>query len=70
MLGQEDHTKPDTHSVPLGNYMIGLGNYVSVNRSDLGNFLIAHTLLRKKARSYIGDVAKPHCRKGFMVELS
>jgi hypothetical protein len=43
VLQREDHAKPDTHPVPHGNYVIGLGNYLTVNHSQLGNFLIAHT---------------------------
>jgi hypothetical protein len=43
VLQRKDHTKPDTHPVALGNYVIGLGNYVTVNPSQLGNYLIVHT---------------------------
>jgi hypothetical protein len=43
VLQREDHAKPDTHPVPRGNYVIGLGNYLTADRSRLGNFLIVHT---------------------------
>ena len=36
--GQVHH---DTHVIPMGNYVIGVGNYVSVSPSDLGNYLSA-----------------------------
>ena len=36
--GQIHH---DTHAVPMGNYVIGVGNYVIANPSDLGNYKIA-----------------------------
>ncbi len=42
MLQREDHPKPDTHPVPPGNYVIRLGNYVTVSPSRLGNCLIVH----------------------------
>jgi hypothetical protein len=38
----EDHTRYATHVVPMGNYVIaGVGNYVIVNPSNLGNYVIA-----------------------------
>jgi hypothetical protein len=36
--GQVHH---DTHAVPMGNYVIAVGNYVIVNPSELGNYMIA-----------------------------
>ena len=36
--GQVHH---DTHAVPMGNYVIGVGNYVIVSPSELGNYMIA-----------------------------
>jgi hypothetical protein len=39
--GQVHH---DTHAVPMGNYVIAVGNYVIVSPSELGNYLIADTL--------------------------
>jgi hypothetical protein len=36
--GQVHH---HTHAVPMGNYVIGVGNYVIVSPSKLGNYLIA-----------------------------
>jgi len=38
--GQVHH---DTHAVPMGNYVIGVGNYVIVSPSELGNYKIADT---------------------------
>jgi hypothetical protein len=38
--GQVHH---DTHAIPMGNYVIGVGNYVIVNPSELGNYMIADT---------------------------
>jgi hypothetical protein len=38
----EDHTRYTTHVIPMGNYVIaGVGNYVIVNPSNLGNYVIA-----------------------------
>jgi hypothetical protein len=36
--GQVHH---DTHPIPMGNYVIAVGNYVSVSPSDLGNYVSA-----------------------------
>ena len=36
--GQVHH---DTHPIPMGNYVSAVGNYVSVNPSDLGNYVSA-----------------------------
>jgi hypothetical protein len=41
--GQVHH---DTHAVPMGNYVIGVGNYVIATPSELGNYKIADTLYR------------------------
>ena len=38
--GQVHH---DTHAVPMGNYVIGVGNYVIATPSQLGNYLSADT---------------------------
>ena len=38
--GQVHH---DTHAIPMGNYMIAVGNYVIVSPSELGNYMIADT---------------------------
>ncbi len=43
MLEQEDRPKPDTHPVPTGNYVIEVGNYVTVSPSQLRNSVIVHT---------------------------
>ncbi len=40
--GQVHH---DTHAVPMGNYVIGVGNYVIATPSELGNYMSADTLL-------------------------
>jgi hypothetical protein len=36
--GQVHH---DTHALPMGNYVIAVGNYVIVSPSELGNYKIA-----------------------------
>ena len=36
--GQVHH---DTHAVPMGNYVIEVGNYVIATPSELGNYLSA-----------------------------
>jgi hypothetical protein len=36
--GQVHH---DTHPIPMGNYVIAVGNYVIVTPSQLGNYKIA-----------------------------
>jgi hypothetical protein len=41
--GQVHH---DTHAVPMGNYVIEVGNYVIATPSELGNYMIADTPLR------------------------
>jgi len=38
--GQVHH---DTHLIPMGNYVIEVGNYLSANPSDLGNYVSADT---------------------------
>jgi hypothetical protein len=38
--GQVHH---DTHLIPMGNYVIEVGNYVSVSPSELGNYVSADT---------------------------
>ena len=38
--GQVHH---DTHAVPMGNYVIGAGNYMIANPSELGNYMSADT---------------------------
>ena len=38
--GQVHH---DTHPIPMGNYVIAVGNYLSANPSDLGNYVSADT---------------------------
>ena len=36
--GQVHH---DTHPIPMGNYVSEVGNYLSANPSDLGNYVSA-----------------------------
>ena len=38
--GQVHH---DTHALPMGNYVIAVGNCVIVSPSELGNYMIADT---------------------------
>jgi hypothetical protein len=55
----EDHTREATHVVPMGNYVIaGVGNYVIVNPSNLGNYVIADT------RDVIKAKCTPYLRRG------
>ena len=42
--GQVHH---DTHLIPMGNYVIGVGNYLSARPSDLGNYVSADTIVLK-----------------------
>ena len=54
--GQVHH---DTHVIPMGNYVIGVGNYVSVSPSELGNYVSAdnqETDSRTIALDYAGMV--------------
>jgi hypothetical protein len=46
--GQVHH---DTHDIPMGNYVIGVGNYVIVSPSELGNYVSADTAARETARN-------------------
>jgi hypothetical protein len=39
--GQVHH---DMHAIPMGNYVIGVRNYVIVSPSELGNYTIADTI--------------------------
>ena len=41
MLHLDGQVHHDTHAVPMGNYVIGVGNYVIATPSDLGNYKIA-----------------------------
>ena len=41
--GQVHH---DTHVIPVGNYMIGVGNYVTATPSELGNYMSADNRAR------------------------
>lgn len=38
--GQVHH---DTHVIPMGNYVSGVGNYVSADSSNVGNYVSADT---------------------------
>jgi hypothetical protein len=48
--GQVHH---DTHALPMGNYVIVVGNYVIVSPSELGNYKIADTQARNLLRVQI-----------------
>ena len=62
LSGCEDPNPSDTLTLPVGNYVsAALGNYVSENPSDLGNFMIAD----KPARS-----SCPRVRRGSRVKSS
>jgi hypothetical protein len=41
LLVPEGQVHHDTHPIPTGNYVIEVGNYVSVSPSDLGNYVSA-----------------------------
>jgi hypothetical protein len=41
LLLPEGQVHHDTHPIPMGNYVIAVGNYVSVSPSDLGNYVSA-----------------------------
>ena len=39
----DDQVHPDTHAIPMGNYVIRVRNYVSASPSELGNYVSADT---------------------------
>ena len=41
MLDLDGQVHHDTHAVPMGNYVIEVGNYVIATPSELGNYKIA-----------------------------
>jgi hypothetical protein len=41
LLLLDDQVHHDTHPIPMGNYVSEVGNYVSVNPSELGNYMSA-----------------------------
>jgi hypothetical protein len=43
--GQVHH---DTHAIPMGNYVIEAGNYVIATPSELGNYMIADSVLQAR----------------------
>jgi hypothetical protein len=43
LLLLDGQVHPDTHVIPMGNYVIRVGNYVSVTRSDVGNYVSTDT---------------------------
>ena len=45
--GQVHH---DTHAIPMGNYVIEVGNYLSATPSDLGNYVSADTIIPEPER--------------------
>jgi hypothetical protein len=40
---RDGQVHPDTHPVPMGNYVIRVGNYVTANAPSLGNSVIVDT---------------------------
>ena len=48
MLDLDGQVHHDTHAVPMGNYVIEVGNYVIATPSELGNYKIADTPGRYK----------------------
>jgi hypothetical protein len=49
LLLPDDQVHPDTHAMPMSNYVIGVSNCVIAIRSTLGNSVIVHT---SKIRGY------------------
>ena len=43
MLHLDGQVHPDTHAIPMGNYVIGVGNYMIATPSEVGNYKIADT---------------------------
>jgi hypothetical protein len=41
LLHLDGQVHPDTHAIPMGNYVIRVGNYVIVSPSRLGNYKVA-----------------------------
>ena len=41
MLPLDGQVHHDTHVIPMGNYVSGVGNYLSVSPSELGNYVSA-----------------------------
>ncbi len=41
LLLRDGQVHPDTHVIPMGNYVIRVGNYVSADRSTMGNYVSA-----------------------------
>ena len=41
MLHLDGQVHHDTHPIPMGNYVIGVGNYVIATPSQVGNYKIA-----------------------------
>ena len=61
MLLRDGQVHHDTHPIPMGNYVIAVGNYVSVSPSDLGNYVSAdtHESPEGSANPRGGRAAKP-----------
>jgi hypothetical protein len=49
--GQVHH---DTHAIPMGNYVIGVGNYVIATPSKLGNYMNADIQGKAQLRNSSG----------------
>ena len=56
MLDLDGQVHHDTHAVPMGNYVIEVGNYVIATPSELGNYKIADTRGRCWIRRWAGPV--------------
>jgi len=41
LLDLDGQVHPDTHPIPMGNYVIGVRNYMIATPSQVGNYLIA-----------------------------
>ena len=57
--GQIHH---DTHAIPMGNYVIGVGNYVIATPSKLGNYVSADTIMATfcyEITVELGDLSRP-----------
>ena len=72
MLHLDGQVHHDTHAVPMGNYVIAVGNYVIVSPSELGNYKIADNWALVLPHSFLSEclprgdrLAQPRSKHGF-----
>ena len=65
MLDLDGQVHHDTHAVPMGNYVIEVGNYVIATPSELGNYKIADSRGQGPGEK-VPEVLRPehHLREG------